>query len=476
MSELESIIKQVFAQVLGLSTSEICGSFLDHGGNSILAIHAEYEFEKHQIQIPASILCSLNTLKDIVKHIQSNKTIQEPNSDLLFSPVIKTTLQDKRNFIDQITSFNNVLYKYSFYNALFPVVMKYRQTLAFEVSNDIVYFGYDHTNTFTDSCLCILSERSQKELLESNGFLVSAKQHVSSEIKAYELLECDRVMIRNIKHDIGYTCKSELFCPDKLLQDISKALADNRPIILWVDIYFIPFRKDTYQIEHWPHTILVTGMDCDQKELYIFEQSNKNSMNYKQRAISYDVFIESYKGFLDYFNAFVDIPTYYEIEAKPQDMPEIIMKNARKQYLRHFLGNSERIQNGIESLQAFIDNSIEGFLQNITGADETFCMSAEQTAQTINHIVNGKKMERFQLQYLFGDQYSQQISRLNPIDEWIQIQTVITRYLYAKDESKYTLLPAAEMMDGMLERERSFYDDLISFLRRYDKLESGEDI
>lgn len=70
---------------------------------------------------------------------------------------------------------------------------------------------------------------------------------------------------------------------EDILKDIEKALANGQPSIVYIDCYYEPIRPDMYQKSHWPHTLLICGLDKRENELLVIEHDEVNSLKYEKR-------------------------------------------------------------------------------------------------------------------------------------------------------------------------------------------------
>lgn len=80
-------------------------------------------------------------------------------------------------------------------------------------------------------------------------------------------------------------------------KSLIKNINENRPVIIGVDCYYLENRKDTFNISHSPHYILVYGYDLDSKELYVVEHNYLNSFVYTEQVISMDMLLHANKMF-----------------------------------------------------------------------------------------------------------------------------------------------------------------------------------
>lgn len=87
---------------------------------------------------------------------------------------------------------------------------------------------------------------------------------------------------------------------ENIIEYLVSSIHQNKPVIIWVDCFYEDIRLDMYHKEHWAHTLLIVGYNDDTKQFAIMEHSNKESLNYGLKWISYSSLKESYDAFFNW--------------------------------------------------------------------------------------------------------------------------------------------------------------------------------
>lgn len=62
-----------------------------------------------------------------------------------------------------------------------------------------------------------------------------------------------------------------------------------RPVVLWVDCYELPIRKDTFRKKHLPHTILVHGYNDCTGHFHIIEHLQMENLSYDKKQFGWKI-------------------------------------------------------------------------------------------------------------------------------------------------------------------------------------------
>ncbi len=376
-TELELLIARVWNKVLGHKKINICDSFSDLGGDSIIAVNLETEMENNNLNLKASDIEIYPTIEKMAEYLKNSFTKEQKE--------IIRVQQD-------IEPFNEFFYKSCFFDSLFPVVKFYdRSILAFLV-NDIVRYTYNE-----DTCA------------------------IKAEYKEVE--EFDKILSR-----IDLQTKSKNRSED-IINDLIKSLSYNKFVILWIDCFFEPIRRDTYMKMHWPHTVLFYGFDSSKKVFNIIEHSHLNSLSYKKQIINFEDVIKCYNGFFDFFTGDISEPTYYEMF---MDGAHEIKENysSHREYRMLFgknvQSNRSEIEIGIENLKKFSDY-LSCYIKNRIFDKE----ESERILENLNTICNAKKVEFYRTKGLFED-HNDIIFLIKTIEEtWNYIRRHIAKHIYS---------------------------------------------
>lgn len=72
-----------------------------------------------------------------------------------------------------------------------------------------------------------------------------------------------------------------------ITKHIIDSLDADEPIIMVIDCYDLPFRKDTYKLKHIDHYILIYGYDLSADKVYFLEHSSFDNFYYEQKYLTF---------------------------------------------------------------------------------------------------------------------------------------------------------------------------------------------
>lgn len=182
--------------------------------------------------------------------------------------IIKVGFKRQLHVIDPIFPYNEVFVRDCFYHALIPALRHFRKTELSFLLNDLYQYHY------SDSGLEVRYKTglSLEQLMKEQGLML---------LREWGMY------------------------PNK--ENIKTCIDRGQPVIVAVDSYYLPNRKDTYRIKHWSHTLLIYGYDEDKALFYTIEQHSSDTMTYKERLISYEYLLDSIKY---YSNTFAEVGVY----------------------------------------------------------------------------------------------------------------------------------------------------------------------
>ncbi|KNY24968.1 beta-ketoacyl synthase N-terminal-like domain-containing protein [Pseudobacteroides cellulosolvens] len=372
-TEMEDRIARVWGKVLGIGEINIYDSFFDLGGHSVLAVKLEVEMGKAGMPVEGADIYKYQTIKDMASYLGTKEAC--PNV--------------QKCILDNIEPFNELYYKSCFYNALFPVVRHFNKSLIPVLINDMILYCMNRDKENPD--IEYRAVKNVESVLDEQGITV-VKKHQSLDV-------------------IG---------------DICKSVSGGRPVILWVDCFYASIRPDTYEKVHWAHTWLVYGYDDNKREFHILEHKHRDSLTYEKRAISFQGVVDSYNGFINFFQPDKNTSTYYEFypdSTSSEDDLGIYLRIFKKNMLDY----KKTIAEGLQEFASFID------FFKLTVADREILAkySIEDCIQGINNIINAKLVERFRAERLISDNSGILEILDKIINYWNSVRSVLAKVLYS---------------------------------------------
>lgn len=292
---------------------------------------------------------------------------------------------DSKKKLRPIVPFNSVFYINCYYNSLFPIIN---------------FFGLDISNILSNT----IYNYKMSYLLGNNIFSTDLP-HIK------EVLE--------ILKDMGITVTRKNEYLDII--DVIKTSIDNKkPIILFINPYFLPYRTDTFLKKDACHSVLVCGYNQINRTIQVIDQSNFIKLDYAERIITFEELNNAYISIYEMVKSFDPY--------KEQDKKML----ARIYSVREFGVYSE-----YEYLQPKVSSSKETYTyqysKNIKNQFEEIIFELESIMKVIfndmnyssvyliNQIINIKKVEKYTLNYLLGtSEYLYQLD--NIIHLWKKIK------------------------------------------------------
>lgn len=281
--------------------------------------------------------------------------------------------------------------------------------------------------------------------------------HVIGDIEAYYSINQNKqlklnfindIHFRNLKADLSkLVSKSgmniEYFNGMDLHIFIKNKINYNRPVIIIVDCFYLPYRNDTFEKRHLYHPILITGYD--DMNYYIIDQINDESLTFNHRIVDFSILEKGYAAYIKlYKQEYITGLTSYGFEIKNNLIEDIRRKTilARKE-------NIDVILNGLESLVQFKDAFC------ITGNTN----SLESIVLIINDIINFLLIEK---QKIIELKYEVDSELFDANIAVINLWTAIRREIYMcaiseKRRTSETKDRIINLIDKVYLSERKYY-------------------
>ncbi|MEO2261309.1 BtrH N-terminal domain-containing protein [Paenibacillus amylolyticus] len=326
-----------------------------------------------------------------------------------------------QKIIEPIEPFNEIYYKSCLYNSLFPVIRHFQRSILPLLIND--WAVYETTRT-GGGVLCGISHRTNKDLSEA-------------------LVE------------LGVAAEKERFV-GKVVDKIKNSIDMERPVVLWVDCYEIPMRKDTFQKKHFPHTILVHGYDDSTEDFHIIEHLQMENLSYDKKTIGVEALERAYFAFDYKFNQGpMKQDSYYEFY-KLNQVNSMALDEAEK-YQEMTRTNMNVITAGLEQLLE-ISELLYGKLMQKTSLSIDY---AEQQLDKLNSLILAKQAERYKLELLQIGQEPACAILDGIINEWSIIRAIVAKYVYSNQFKVEQFSQLPDRINNIYNAELNFYENFL---------------
>lgn len=431
-TEKEIKIAQIIGDVLQLKEVNIYQSFIELGGNSIVAIKVQMELEEEGFRISIADLLSNDSLRKIIALSGDDGVVKtaDSKSESQEAPVLNIDSEEQNDIaltsISDIKPFTEFIYKGCFYSALFPILQKYDQNILHIITNELMVYGY----------------------LEEEDLLSFTVQYKPK--KTFE--QCLERM--NLK------CNSQLRSAD-VVQDLMDSIDMRKPVIICIDCFYSSIRPDKYEKEHWPHNILVYGYNKEKQTFTIVEHKNSESMAYQVMEMSFEDVQVAYNGYFEeyvhmdivnsnlydsIFDESKEFPTYFEFEFSPSlkiESKEEEMEYIKREQVAFREENKELLTTSNQKINDFIAK----FLLWVN-EEEKIKENVEEIISIFNKINNYWLVAQYQYTNLYSD--NKEIGMLIKllVKQWDKVRNIFVKYYYSK---RYSSVWVTKMENSILE-------------------------
>lgn len=359
ITELERKIGQIWGKCLGCQKINVYDDFYQMGGDSIIAIKIVSMLSNAGIEVEYKALYQYTTLQEFADYtaekMKENQCIK----------------------IEGIEPFNDIYYYSCFYNAFLPVVQYYKR--------DVKNF--------------ILDQRYVYKVADKNNVTMPSVSYVQWKDV---LKECKEQSLKAEQY--------ENVLPDKLVDSIKEQLENHTFVIIWVDCFYLDYRADTFEKEHWAHTLLVTGVDPVSNELIVLEHTGKQKLDYEERRIESSIIIKAYEGYIKNCAEKLHMPAFITVTDEGSEYKAVTDKE-RIASLQSFHQNcKEEINQGIKAAVTFAKvfnhyKDSEEYIREICQVAEYF----------LNDIINAVKAEIYVLENM-------ELENQKPLEDLMEIE------------------------------------------------------
>ncbi len=462
-TEAERKIANIMGEVLGVREVNIYDEFLDLGGNSIIAVKVEMEMEKYKIPITVPDLYEYKTVKDLAEFIDSKsdrvkfENNKSKDDNLNIYPKSEWQKGDTEGSLEFNNSlkigifkpFNDVFYKTCFHNSLFSVITHFNKNLGSILANDIFYYNFSENRELSQSGRVNIAEKSLFELINDLGITVKTQSHISYGKNSFTPPQEDINLLNLFSKYIGIKPSKSNRGIENLLDDIKSALQLGRPVIVWVDCFYESIRKDTYNKEHWMHSLLLYGFDETREVFFVIEHNFKENLTYKEREISYKDVVDAYEGFLVNYMNYTQMPTFYEFYLNEEinvDKQDAI--NSSDLYRQNLEKHKSSILNGLDNLKAMIEK-----INMIFSSEQNLKNNIDELITLLNNIINARQIDEYNISVLFGNSNNLVEDIKNIIYRWTYVRKVAFKYKFSAVFDEKEITSIAQKLDEIYKFE-----------------------
>ncbi|OME94452.1 non-ribosomal peptide synthetase [Paenibacillus sp. FSL K6-1122] len=433
-SELEHQLVHVWCTLLEMERIGIDDDFFQLGGHSLLVIRMEVELENLGIRVLPSILYDNPTIRMLATVLKDNPGLADSDesenngqaSDVVqVNKTLSSSIGMEHSWgahSDGYHPFNDVFFKLCFYNSLFPIVLQQKKSIhPFFIHHVDEYLWSDNEQFLVNG---FFSCRKDTDILDDLGI-------------GYEMVK--------ISEDI--------------IQDVSRAVLNARPVIVWVDVYYTSIRNDTYLKKHIPHTWLVYGVDPINQTFTVMEHKHHDNLSYEERTVSYQDLMDSYHGYIDHFN--MEVNTFYTFYNKHN--PVIHRRDSSQEqleaYWQIYVSHMEEQQERVESSLARLVESVPQF-EAVVHDQQLVSSMAEDWVISLHKLISAKKAEVYRCANLTGADSRLTHIRERIVMEWSDIRAVLAKYVLTSSYKPTSFHKLPEIYRNISLLEREYYDEL----------------
>lgn len=431
-TDTEKQIARIWTDVLNCESVGASDNFFELGGNSLLAIKAEAIAYKQNLNFSSSDIYTYQTVEQLAAFIDGSKNsadVQSQTDIELSRQQAAATIVPKSSgkVIENIEPFNEIFYRICFYNSFFPVVIHFgKSILPFLINDTAVYAKYPKDSETGKLDIDYISAIPTERVISEEGMILQTK---------------------NFNEDI--------------LCDITAALDENKPVIVWVDCFYESIRTDQYKNKHWSHTVLIYGYDEVQKTFNIIEHSYRDSLSYKKQVISFEDIYNMTKGYMENFYSNIKQPVFY---AFSENKSSVAYDKSNNRYYQIFknntLNNQNLIADRLECLKAFILDYDRIILDK-----NEFFKTGDKLIESFNMVINSKLSDKYKLETMANKNLVNVCEALNEITEmWSEVRRVTAKIFYSEIYNYDKLQRVSQELRSIYQKEKDYIELLISSL------------
>ncbi|EGD48928.1 hypothetical protein Cpap_3355 [Ruminiclostridium papyrosolvens DSM 2782] len=246
---------------------------------------------------------------------------------------------------------------------------------------------------------------------------------------------------------------------DLLVESIRESIMNNRPIFLFVDLFYQKGRFFYYNNRHAPHACLVYGFDDENQVVYTIDDYN----GYKTYIVSYDMIVQYCKGIFEYCNFRKDSLYFREycFEGTNLKFDEEYNSKVLRKFFKNSLSKAEERYKSLNLIKV-LSEDLESFI-NVSSFEAI-----------LSSVIYKRGSECFMIKNLYQyDTFDKNIqseidSKLNTIlQNWTLIRNTVCHYNLNKKNMDKKCNKIKQILDTIYEDETTYSDLLYSQFRQF---------
>ncbi|MBS4536696.1 hypothetical protein GOQ29_13820 [Clostridium sp. D2Q-14] len=317
----------------------------------------------------------------------------------------------------EIEAFNDCFYYSCIHSALFPVIRYFEGNILSLMSNGTPYYSNFYENGIIKLQTRIKFETEYEELLGNEGIKV-AEQRVSQSV----------------------------------ISEIINLIKKDMLVILSVDCFYLSNRQDLFHKVHWPHSILIHGFNNITKELYVLDQSNRESIDFHVQKIPYESIKQAH---ISYCKMKESNESYSNKEFlyffKKKKSVKLSLETIKQQLMNNREAHRSIVKKGLLDLEKF-QLSINKNLKIIKQDNHAL----ELMLDGINDIVKQKKWEKYLFENLYTNDEQVTIKVYQILKAWTFIRNLIAKIMFSNRMTNETQLRLILELEKIVELENEW--------------------
>lgn len=268
----------------------------------------------------------------------------------------------------------------------------------------------------------------------------------------------DQVDLVSLLKQSPVTIETMVDCDD-LIAEMEKTINEDRLLIIQIDCFYQPHKKEVFLKSHWPHSLLVYGYEQADKKMLAVEQEYHESLSYTHMAIPYLVVKNAYGGYLTHFQKGREVITLYKL-SKPDISDNVSNYDLKQKYTANWVNMNDMVMAGLTFLKDF--SMYVGKKGTQAQADFEF---QKNILSSLNIIIHAKSVQLYIMERL---KYPEDC--INAITQclkgWNKLRNIIAKNLYLRLESNDLYINCSSHLESIYDKECLLYQNIIK--------ESGE--
>jgi len=354
----------------------------------------EVAMEKLGLNITVDEIKSYETIQAMAEYVESRQNWKE-----------------NKILIEPVEPFNDLFFRDCQFNMIFTAVKYFGGNIGYFLANDQILY-YCHTD----------KENEQEFGVQYKSFWKEKRVYAAC----------------------GIFCTAKIKVQD-VIGEAKEAIKSGKLVSLWIDSYYESMRKDVYQKEHLPHSILLHGYD-DKKEIFhIIEHSNKDKLDYKHITISYNELATCYHGYLEYFIGAHREKTYFTYEGQ-HSIEKVSVFQLMKENIAY---NRNELIGSVNKLKEIIE-----WIRKVVLSEELLKSRAASLVEMMNQIINAIKVEKYRLEY-FAPESQEIVVQLDELaTRWEKVRAWIGKYKLTFRYQEKTIEVILELLEQIAHLEQ----------------------